>query len=502
MSVSLCNLKVIRTRLVQPKLAFMEMHPSIDSNNSEPALGMEPHLKALGIAKLHPEQVQTLESLTKQKDCLVITPTGSGKSLGYITYSKMHDGLVIIVSPLIALIKDQVRAAENFGLNAASLHSNMHDDEKRTNFHLVNEKKTNLLFISPERFNQKKFRDWLLQQDTKLIVIDEAHCVSHWGYGFRPDYRKLGKNLVQFNHTTKLALTATATKESIKDIIWHLGMDSPTIIRKSPIQTDTQIEVKSAVSVQAQESKIIDVVRKNHDLSGVIFCSTVKDTLSVRDLLRKNNVRTILFHGRMTSDEKTKAYQSMRDSQQNVVIATKAFSLGVHFKDLNYVIHKGIPENLESYLQEIGRVGRVTKKIRSSIVYTTRDVAIRKFMNQKSYPEVHTVISCIDFFSQNANSQLQVNHDDFNAFAEKTLKIKKKKSAEILDFFQREHLIKLWCDPTGYELIELSEDVEQLEFFLREYKVRKKINLKQFDDVMHFVKAYNPLQNLKEYYDD
>lgn len=476
----------------------------INIQNFQLPKSTEVRLQKIGISKLHSEQSETLNSIFNSKDCLVITPTGSGKSLAYLTYAMSHSGLVVVISPLIALIKDQIKELEKHDFKAAAIHSNMTPEEKRAHFEMIETKQSNLLFVSPERFNQKPFRAWILKKDVELIVIDEAHCVSHWGYGFRPDYRKIGKHISQFSNTTKLALTATATQDSMKDIIWHLGLNSPTIIRRSPIQKNTSIQVASMRSVQEQQSKILDIVESHADLSGVVFCATVNDACIFANVLKKSKIRSILFHGRMTGEEKSKAYRAMRDSDHKIIVATKAFSLGVNLQNLDFVIHKGIPENLEGYLQEVGRVGRKTKKTLSSIIYTTRDVAIRKFMNQKSYPDENLIAPCIDFFVEQLHQKKQTSCDDFTNFCEAELKLSDKKKTktqkELLEFFQREQIIKVW-QHYDFDTIEINDSLEQLEFFLREYKVRKKIHQRQFEDVLSFLKSRTPVEFLRDYYE-
>ncbi|WP_368251513.1 ATP-dependent DNA helicase RecQ [Enterococcus sp. 2201sp1_2201st1_B8_2201SCRN_220225] len=334
-----------------------------------------------GFDEFHPGQEAVIESVLSGHDTLGILPTGTGKSLCYQLPGYLVEGLVVVVSPLIALMEDQVSSLQATGeKRCISLTSHV---EPRDRYAILQRlKQYKFLFLSPEMLRTPVVLKALTQVKLAFLVVDEAHCVSQWGIEFRPEYRLLPEVKKQLNNPVTLALTATATKKVAKDIENLLLNDQCQIFRHSSDRPNI------AYFVEQPEDKTvwIDHYLQQTQASGLIYCATRQ---SVEDLYQalSGKIPCGYYHGGLSQDQRRLLQQQFLQGQLQVLIATNAFGMGINKPDLRFVIHYDLPDSPESYLQESGRAGRDGKAAQGILLYQTGDERVQQFFQQKLWEE-------------------------------------------------------------------------------------------------------------------
>ena len=300
-------------------------------------------------------QEEIINHTLSKKDALVIMPTGGGKSLCFQIPALVSKGVTLVVSPLIALMNDQVINLEQAGVAAASLHSNMSQEEIHDVERKLNAGKIKLLYMSPERINNPNTQNYLKTLDVNLIAIDEAHCVSVWGNDFRPDYVELAKLRPIFPKASFIGLTATADQATREDICNQLKLDSPRIFLSSferkNITTYTHPSLKRL-------DKIASILREYTEECGIIYCLSRKDTEKVSTKLNMMGLNTAFYHAGLDAQKRYKVQRDFQNDEIKIIVATIAFGMGIDKPNIRFVIHYNMPKNLEAYYQEIGRAGR------------------------------------------------------------------------------------------------------------------------------------------------
>ncbi|TAH25451.1 MAG: ATP-dependent DNA helicase RecQ, partial [Cytophagales bacterium] len=311
--------------------------------------------EVFGYHQFRGDQEPIIESILAKKNTFVIMPTGAGKSLCYQLPALMQQGTAIVVSPLIALMKNQVDQLNALGVNAQFLNSTLNKSElTKVKVETLNGQ-IKLLYVAPESLSKEENLDFLKKSKISFIAIDEAHCISEWGHDFRPEYRKLRTTIEQLGNLPIIALTATATPKVQVDIQKNLGMEDAPLFKSSFQRKNLYYEVRPKVKAKKE---VIKYILQNKGKSGIIYCLSRKKVEEIAELLVVNGIRALPYHAGLEAQVRVQNQEAFLNENVEVVVATIAFGMGIDKPDVRYVIHYDVPKSLEGYYQETGRAGR------------------------------------------------------------------------------------------------------------------------------------------------
>ncbi|MCB8516229.1 DNA helicase RecQ, partial [Enterococcus durans] len=332
-----------------------------------------------------PGQREIIQKVMEHEDVLGIMPTGSGKSVCYQLPALMLDGLTIVVSPLISLMKDQVDAANQLGIAATFINSSLNGYETARRFQELEQREIQLLYVAPERFIMPDFIRSMQHWNVQLLAIDEAHCISQWGHDFRPSYLQMAEKLNELiQRPIIVALTATATIAVAEDIKRLLKIPVKNHIQTGFARENLRLQV---IKDQKKEQYLVEYLRMNQKQSGIIYAATRKEVDRIYHLLKKFGFNAGRYHGGMSERERTKMQEAFLYDRVELLVATNAFGMGINKSNIRFVIHYQIPGSLEAYYQEAGRAGRDGLLSDAILLFAPQDIQIQKFFIQQSQRE-------------------------------------------------------------------------------------------------------------------
>lgn len=355
-------------------------------------------------------QEEVIDAILSHHDILMILPTGGGKSLCYQLPSLMMPGITVVVSPLLALMHDQVVALRGNGIAAAMLSSMQSLEETKEIEAALYHEKIKLLYVAPERLMNEYFLSFLMDLNINFFVIDEAHCVSEWGHEFREHYRMLSQLKASFPTTAIAAFTATATEMVREDICTNLQLQSPKIITGSLFRPNLTITVQHRQS--DGRTQLTNFIKEQGDTAGIVYTFSRKQTENVANYLKKSGYKAEAFHAGLPNEVKKKVYHDFVNDEINIVVATIAFGMGIDKSNIRYVVHMNLPKTLENYYQEIGRAGRDGLESTTLLLFSAADIVQQKAFiddlpdtpyKQHAYEKLNTIARFAD--SENCRHQ-------------------------------------------------------------------------------------------------
>lgn len=372
-----------------------------------------------GYSSFRPLQEEIMRSVLEGRDTLALLPTGGGKSLCFQVPALALDGVCLVITPLIALMKDQVDNLKKRGIPAAAIHSGMHRDEIDIILGNCRFGKTKLLYISPERLTTEKMRESLRRMKVNLLVVDEAHCISQWGYDFRPPYLQIA-NIRQFlPGIPVLALTATATPRVVKDIQKKLEFKKENLFQKSFERKNlTYLVIKE----EDKLNRLLKIVNKVSG-SGIIYVRNRRQTKEIAGFLQKNRISTDFYHAGLDPKIRDQRQAAWINEEKRVMVCTNAFGMGIDKPNVRLVVHFDLPDSVEAYFQEAGRAGRDEKQAYAVLLFENADLINARHNLDVSFPELAIIRSVYqamgNFFQIPVGSGKESQHDfDLTAFAE------------------------------------------------------------------------------------
>jgi ATP-dependent DNA helicase RecQ len=452
--------------------------------------------RALGIKTFRPGQARAFEHLLAGEDLLAVMPTGSGKSLLYQLTSLVVPGVTVVVSPLIALIKDQLDKMVARGVSACKIDSTLTVKQRREVDEMVRSPGGKLLLTTPERMADPEFRVFLREAcggvGVSRFVVDEAHCVSTWGHDFRPAYLSLRKALEDVGRPPVLATTATAPPHVRDDILFQLGMEGATTVTTTFDRPNLHYEV-IVFGDEGEKMKTLVTLLKKLPRPGIVYCATVKKVEELYESLTRWGISVSRYHGRMNKRERDDSQQQFMESSELVMVATNAFGLGVDKPNIRNVLHYHVPGSLEAYAQEAGRGGRDGKPARCVLLFSPDDVAIQEYFLSGSYPtrrQVRQVYEALEAFTELHRGGGRLVEESPPTIGNIALSsgVGQQRTRTVLSLFKDEHFV-IEQDGGTYLLADPPPEPELLADRARQYEARRIADRQRLDALLAYVKA-------------
>ena len=336
-----------------------------------------------GYDSLRTGQEELINGILSGHDVLGIMPTGAGKSLCYQLPALMLNGITLVISPLISLMSDQVKALNQAGVHAAYINSSLTENQIRMALSYASQGRYKIIYVAPERLNTPRFLDFACNADISMLTVDEAHCISQWGQDFRPSYLEIAGFLTRLPRRPIVsAFTATATERVKNDIVASLGLNNPVTMVTGFDRHNLFFRVVTRKGGSQKDNSIINYVKKHEDESGIIYCATKKNVDKLYTLLNEQGISAGRYHAGLSNDERKQNQEDFTYDRIRVMVATNAFGMGIDKSNVRYVLHYNMPQSLEYYYQEAGRAGRDGEEAECVLFFSKQDIMINKFLLQ------------------------------------------------------------------------------------------------------------------------
>ncbi len=366
-------------------------------------------LGTFGLTRFRPGQREVITAVLNGRDCLCVMPTGGGKSLCYQLPAVVRDGLTIVVSPLIALMKDQVDGLCKRGIAATLINSSLTAAEQSERLTQMSRGAYRLVYIAPERLRNTRFLDAIRATPISLLAVDEAHCISEWGHDFRPDYARLGKFREALGMVQTIALTATATEKVRNDIAKILNLSNPDRFVTGFARSNLHFGCVTCSGEREKQKELIDYLRQQQG-AGIVYAATRKRCEAVVELIQNElpAMKADVYHAGLSNDQRKLIQDQFMRDQLKVIVATNAFGMGIDKPDLRYVVHYNLPGTLEAYYQEAGRAGRDGKPSACVLLYSSQDRYIQEFFIENANPPKELVQKVYEFLCDQQEDPIEL----------------------------------------------------------------------------------------------
>ena len=434
--------------------------------------------KLLGFKSLRPGQREAIQSLLEGHDTLLVQPTGSGKSAVYQIAGSLLAGPTLVISPLIALQKDQCESIEASELKpTAVVNSTLSASEQQEAFERIEDGEVEFIFLAPEQLRRPEVLERLRQADVSLIAIDEAHCISHWGHDFRPDYLELAHAIEALGHPVTLAMTATASKEVRDEIAQRLGMDNPRVF----VHGFDRPNISLRVDVFGEEDEKLEAVVRRVEFAerpGIVYVATHKHAEMLAHELKERGIDAVCYHGGLKAKDRDEIQNRFMSGEVPVIVATNAFGMGVDKPDIRFVYHADVSDSVDAYYQEIGRAGRDGEPAEAVLFYRSSDIASQRYKTGAGRVNTADLRAITDALaSHDATASAQVLSKQTGLSARKVVnilhKLEESGAAEHLDSGEI-HLIQ---KKTPDQLIEAAAEQQE---FLKQLRRRRLQQMQQY----------------------